>query len=517
MKKLIIWLIILLSCQLALALNDNIYLINARQYYELGNYADAKQNLEMIQAPDNQDPEFALLCGKVHLALGNYKQAYNWLTEYRKNSLGTDPLVQEELLQMLNEVALYQEQTSVSVSLGKLKGSINTSDSEYAPVFTPDGKYIYFSSLRRSPFGKENIFLSQQQNDVFREAIEVDELCTEYNESFGSLSMDGNTAYLFGYYFKDTTNGDIYLTTLKDNGFWNKPTLIKEVSSNYYDLQPFVWRDKVMFLTSNRDGNHKNYDLFVSENQNGTWSNPINIGEVINTPYDEQSPFLSPDGKYLYFASFGHNSYGGNDIFVATRIGNSWTQWSKPVNMGPIINSVKDDRYFVIAPDCKTAYICSNRVGGMGQEDIYTIDLGLLDKMKEQIALLTGVKPTEEQAVIPQIFQELKISGVVVDDKNKQVKTDIIWVYNLSDKTFMRIVPSDDLGTFSFTLPGDAKDIAFEINTPGYKKTTGKVEIPADKNEIFVNITLPTETGIGEGGNLAINGKVLDEENNPVP
>jgi len=517
MKKLIIWLIILLSCQLALALNDNIYLINARQYYELGNYADAKQNLEMIQAPDNQDPEFALLCGKVHLALGNYKQAYNWLTEYRKNSLGTDPLVQEELLQMLNEVALYQEQTSVSVSLGKLKGSINTSDSEYAPVFTPDGKYIYFSSLRRSPFGKENIFLSQQQNDVFREAIEVDELCTEYNESFGSLSMDGNTAYLFGYYFKDTTNGDIYLTTLKDNGFWNKPTLIKEVSSNYYDLQPFVWRDKVMFLTSNRDGNHKNYDLFVSENQNGTWSNPINIGEVINTPYDEQSPFLSPDGKYLYFASFGHNGFGGNDIFVSTRIGNSWTQWSKPVNMGPIINSVKDDRYFVIAPDCKTAYICSNRVGGMGQEDIYTIDLGLLDKMKEQIALLTGVKPTEEQAVIPQIFQELKISGVVVDDKNKQVKTDIIWVYNLSDKTFMRIVPSDDLGTFSFTLPGDAKDIAFEINTPGYKKTTGKVEIPADKNEIFVNITLPTETGIGEGGNLAINGKVLDEENNPVP
>jgi len=286
MKKLIIWLIILLSCQLALALNDNIYLINARQYYELGNYADAKQNLEMIQAPDNQDPEYALLCGKVHLALGNYKQAYNWLTEYRKNSLGTDPLVQEELLQMLNEVALYQEQTSVSVSLGKLKGSINTSDSEYAPVFTPDGKYIYFSSLRRSPFGKENIFLSQQQNDVFREAIEVDELCTEYNESFGSLSMDGNTAYLFGYYSKDTTNGDIYLTTLNDNGFWNKPTLIKEVSSNYYDLQPFVWRDKVMFLTSNRDGNHKNYDLFVSENQNGTWSNPINIGEVINTPYD---------------------------------------------------------------------------------------------------------------------------------------------------------------------------------------------------------------------------------------
>jgi len=516
MKKLIIWLIILLSCQFALALNDNIYFINARQYYELGNYTSAKLNLEMIQAPDNQDPEYALLQGKVHLALGDYKQAHIWLTEYSKNSLATDPLVQEELLQMLNEVALYQEQKSVSVSLGKLKGAVNSSDSEYAPVFTPDGRYMYFSSLRNSNFGKENIFLSLQQNYVFSEAIEVDELCTDYNESFGSLSMDGKTAYLFGYYSKDKTNGDIYLTTLKDNGRWNKPTLIKEVSSNYYDLQPFVWRDKVMFLTSNRDGNHKNYDLFVSENINGTWSVPVNIGEVINTPYDEQSPFLSSDGKYLYFASFGHNGFGGNDIFVSTRIGNSWTQWSKPVNLGPVINSVKDDRYFTIAPDGKNAYLCSNRVGGMGQEDIYTIDLGLLDKMKEQIALLTGEKPSEETQVVPQTFQELKISGVVVDDKNHPVKTDIIWVYNLKDKTFMRIIPSDDLGTFSFTLPGDATDVAFEINTPGYKKTTGAIDIPPDKNEIFVNITLPTETGIGEGGNLAINGKVLDEENNPV-
>ena len=518
MKKLIIGLVILLSCQFALAIiTDNIYYVNAQQYFELGNYASAKQNLDMIQAPDNQDPEYALLRGKVHLALGDYKQAHIWLTEYQNKSLGTDPLVQKDLLQMLYEVALYQEQTSVSVSLGKLKGSINTSDSEYAPVFTPDNKYMYFSSLRRSDFGKENIFLSLQQNNVWSEAIEVTELCTDYNESFGSLSLDGNTAYLFGYYSKDTTNGDIYQTTLDSKGRWTKPIMIKEVSSKYYDLQPFVWRDKVMFLTSNRDGDHKNYDIYVSENINGIWTTPVSVGNIVNTPYDEQSPFLSPDGKYLYFASFGHNSYGGNDIFVSTRIGNSWTEWSKPVNMGPIINSVKDDRYFVIAPDGRTAYLCSNRAGGMGQEDIYTIDLGLLDKMKEQIVLLTGVKPTEEKPVVPQAFKELKISGVVVSDKNQPVKTDIIWVYDLGDKTFMRIIGSDELGTFSFTLPGDTKDIAFEINTPGYKKTTGKIEIPPDKNEIFVNITLPVETGIGEGGNLAINGKVLDEENNPVP
>ncbi|MGB3938527.1 MAG: hypothetical protein WBK79_01815, partial [Candidatus Cloacimonas acidaminovorans] len=95
MKKLIIGLVILLSCQFALAIiTDNIYYVNARQYFELGNYASAKQNLDMIQAPDNQDPEYALLRGKVHLALGDYKQAHIWLTEYQNKSLGTDPLVQ---------------------------------------------------------------------------------------------------------------------------------------------------------------------------------------------------------------------------------------------------------------------------------------------------------------------------------------------------------------------------------------------------------------------------------------
>ena len=113
MKKLIIGLVILLSCQFALAIiTDNIYYVNARQYFELGNYASAKQNLDMIQAPDNQDPEYALL-RKVHLALGLQTSAY-LASEYQKNHWYRS-LVQKDLLSDANEVALYQEQTSVSV------------------------------------------------------------------------------------------------------------------------------------------------------------------------------------------------------------------------------------------------------------------------------------------------------------------------------------------------------------------------------------------------------------------
>ncbi len=460
--------------------------------------------------------------------MGEYKQAYQWLSDYGTNSLGSEALAQSDLLAGIYEAGLYQELSPITVSLGKLKGNINSSDSEYAPVLTPDGKYMYFSSLRRSEFAKENIFLSMQAKQIWSNPVQIDELCTERNESFASMSQDGNTAYLFGYYSKTNTNGDIYKSTLKA-GRWSKPEMIKEVSSDYYDLQPFVWRDKVMFLTSNRHGMHDNYDIFVSELKNGAWTTPLNLGSVVNTSYDEQSPFLSSDGKYLYFASFGHNSYGGNDIFVSERIGNSWTEWSTPKNMGPIINSVKDDRYYVMSPDGQYAYLSSNRAGGMGQEDIYFLDLALLQRLRDKIAELSKPKAQEPAAVVitpaepvavtptePKTFDQLKIRGVVVDDKNNPVQTDMIWVYAQDDKVFMRIIPTDGMGGFSFVLPGNAKNISYEINTPGYKKTNGTVEFPPDKNDIFVNITCPTEGEPTMGRNLAINGKVLDETNKPV-
>lgn len=117
----------------------------------------------MIQAPDNQDPEYALLQGKVHLALGDYKQAHIWLTEYSKNSLATDPLVQEELLQMLNEVALYQEQKSVSVSLGKLKGAVNSVIQNMLRYLHQMADICISVPSETVILVRENIFLSLQQ------------------------------------------------------------------------------------------------------------------------------------------------------------------------------------------------------------------------------------------------------------------------------------------------------------------------------------------------------------------
>jgi len=507
MKKLTIWLIILLACQLAFAQSDSRSFISAQQHYELGNFTAAKQLLSILDTEESTTMEYALLRGKIHLALGEFKDAHYWLSEYGKNSLGTENLVRSDLLGLIHEASLYQEQSPIAVSLGKLRGPINTSDSEYAPVLTPDGKTMYFSSLRRSVHGKENIFVSSHRNMVWADPIEVDELCTDFNESLGSMSADGKTAYLFGYYHKSNTNGDIYQSVLTEKGYWSQPSLISEVSSKYYDLQPFVWKDEVMVLTSNRHGNHDNYDLFVSQKRGGVWSEPVNIGASINTQYDEQSPFISPCGRYLYFASNGHPGYGGNDIFVSTRLGDTWTEWSKPVNMGPIINSVKDDRYYTISPDGQFAYLSSTRMGGAGMEDIYYVDLGLLQRLKDKIAAMSGKSDA---------FDQYNITGTVSDANGRPVRADVVWIYSLDGNTYMRIVPADDRGNFTFNLPANAQDLSYEVNHPGFRKTTAAVNLPEDNPNVMVNIVLMGDAGRLED-QIVVNGRVLDENNNPVP
>lgn len=97
MKKLTFWLIILLLCQFAFAIKDNRSYVNALQHYEMGNYIAAKNSLEMISAPDNLSPEYALLYGKVHLAMGDFVTAHRYLAEYGKSSLGSEPLARENL------------------------------------------------------------------------------------------------------------------------------------------------------------------------------------------------------------------------------------------------------------------------------------------------------------------------------------------------------------------------------------------------------------------------------------
>lgn len=519
MKRVLLWMMILLICQSVFA-NVNRNYVNAAQFFEVGNYTQALVVLNSIEKADQDSPDYALLMGKVLLAKGEYKSAHAWLTKYSISYLGMDTIASPVLLQKIYEAGLLQEASPVALSLGRISGSINSHDSEYAPVLADNGKAMILGSDRRSVYGGENIYISNYINKKWTDPVEIKELCTDRNETVGSVSSDGKMLYLSGLYDPKENNASIYKSNLV-NGAWAKPEMISMVSSRFHDFQPYVHNDKVMFFVSNRHGNNKNYDIYVSENINGVWRAPINLGEVINTKYDEQTPFLSADGKTLYFASNGHAGYGGYDIFRATRTGDTWIEWSEPENMGPIINSLKDDRHYMIDPDGINAYLSSNRFDGLGLEDLMYIDLRILAQLQKllEAKLAELGKTPEEDPVGTPITNEIHVSGIVVDQDNRPMMVDIVWNYVMDGVTYMQIVDSGREGAFSFALPRQVTNLCYEVRTPGYRRVFDKIDITDDKSDYYVKIVCVADASAGErpdGKYVIITGKVVDEKNKPV-
>lgn len=518
MKRVILWLMILLLCQSVFANFQHRSFISASQSYEVGNYNQGLMVLNNIEPNDRDNPEYALLTGKLLLAIGDYKNAYSWLQKYSTSYLGSDPIVSPQLMRKIYQASIIQDKSTVAVSLGRLAGNINSHDSEYSPIIVENGKTMIFGSNRRSVFGRENIFISSLQNQRWSEPVEIKELCTDRNETVGSISKDGRTLYISGLYDSKENTSSIFKSTI-ENGTWKKPQIINEVSSSYNDIQPFVYEDKVMFFASNRHGDHKSYDIFVSEFINGSWRPAVNLGNVINTPFDEQTPFLAPDGKTLYFSSNGHLGFGAFDIFRSTRIGNGWTQWTEPENLGPIINSHRDERSFFIAPDGINAYLSSNRFDGVGLEDIYSLDLGMFDLLHQKAdEIIAEMEKVVEPSAVS-ATGDYSIVGLVVDQENNPLAVDIIWTYSLDGVTFMQIVESQADGSFGFGLPERIQNLAYEINAVGYRRTSATIDLGAERRSIYAKIICLADTdGTAEGLSryISVTGKIVDESSNPV-
>ena len=132
--------------------------------------------------------------------------------------------------------------------------------------------------------------------------------------------------------------------------------------------------EKTLFFVSDRPGGLGGTDIWrCLKLPNGEWSKPFNLGPPINSSYNEQSPFIHPDGKTLYYSSDGEQSMGGYDIFFSKKIDN--IKWSNPINMGFPLNTVDDDLFFTTSADGERGYYASNHEGGYGGNDLYMVKL----------------------------------------------------------------------------------------------------------------------------------------------
>ncbi|MFH1319371.1 MAG: hypothetical protein ABII90_01795 [Bacteroidota bacterium] len=299
---------------------------------------------------------------------------------------------------------------------------INTEGSEYVPVISADESVLIYTYKGekstgglRDKYGRanpkgwyyEDIYVSYKLSDSWLEP-EKNELfyATIFDNRIGeninttghdaSIAISADGQKLFIYKDTDLGLGDIYISEL-DGNIWTYPLKLNvNINSKYWEGSVSLSADEnIIYFSSEKPGGYGGKDIYISyKRDDGIWGQAVNIGSVINTPYDDDAPFIHPDGKTLYFSSKGHNSMGGVDIFYSVFVDDS--TWSIPQNIGYPINTTSDDIYYVVSANGKRGYYSSGRLGGYGQQDIYIVHLGKSAKQHAMILVKGKVTANDE-------------------------------------------------------------------------------------------------------------------------
>jgi outer membrane protein OmpA-like peptidoglycan-associated protein len=290
----------------------------------------------------------------------------------------------------------------VNAKIENLGAIINTPFAEYGPAVSASEEEMIFTSRREGSVGGdldeegeyfEDIYITRKQGEEWGKPKPIsDKINTFAHDASIGLSPDGNLLFIY----KSDNSGDIYYCELKKDSTWSEPEQMGDNinTKKYYENAAAISPDgKHLFFSSTRPGGYGNLDIFISELQpGGNWGPPVNLGNTVNSEYDEEGPVLDLDGKTLYFSSEGHKGMGGFDIFRSV-YDTATKNWSQPQNMGYPINSADDDIYFSLSGDGRHGYYASVKDGGFGDKDIYKITM---PPRKDYEDLLEKVKAIEK-------------------------------------------------------------------------------------------------------------------------
>ncbi len=285
----------------------------------------------------------------------------------------------------------------------RLDENVNSEYTELNPILTPDGKTLYFS--RKNHPG--NMGGVNDKEDIWYSELGADGKWTlaknmgpQFNNEFpnfvnavSSATPDGKSVLmLLGNRYME--NGKMLAgVSMSDNinGTWSKPkALLIENDYNYNEKANYFMANtrKSLLMSIEREDSRGGRDLYVSHAKNDSvWTEPLNLGDILNTSGEETSPFLASDDKTLYFSSNGFSGFGGSDIFMSRRLDDTWTNWSPPQNMGPDINSKLDDLFFNIPASSEFAYY--SRGITEDNADIFRVKLPMF-KSPEAVVLVKG-------------------------------------------------------------------------------------------------------------------------------
>ena len=279
---------------------------------------------------------------------------------------------------------------------------LNSADSDFAPVLSPDGEAVYFTSYRnqsvRSSKRRGRIFRSLRTGSGWTKPVALDLDFSGRDMTTVSVVGDEEALLVYQSYRNE---GAIWKMTQNEEAGWSlSEKLGFPVDSRHWETsltERFDGRERV--FVSDRPGGQGGRDLYRTVLlPDGTWSEPLNLGRRINTAGEEESPVLSADGRFLVFSSNGHQGMGGFDLFRCVRLDNG--SWSEPVHLGHPLNTPGDEVMVTLDASGQSGYLSSKRDGGLDL-DIYRVDI--LGDAEEALAVYLGKVHTWQEGDVIEV------------------------------------------------------------------------------------------------------------------
>lgn len=387
-----------------------------------------------------------------------------------------------------------------NATLGELENlgpNVNSKYTEKSPVISADGKTMYFA-FEDNPdknIGKElktDIGYSKMdENGNWSPMVVMDApINNQYHNYIISMSPDENSALFGNVYLEDGSMSNGISYGIKRNGKWQKPKKVE--ITNYKNVNQYsgFWLAPDGLKLISACENEKSYgakDLFVSFLQDdGSWSEPENMGANINTWAEEFTPYIAADGMTMFFSSYGHEGYGSADVFMTKRLDDTWTNWSDPVNCGKGINSEDWDAYFRIDAKGEYGYMVSTGDNSLGEEDIFRVKIG--------------------EEIRPELLN--LITGKVYNAKTNEVIEGAIEYEDLTDGKKLGIAYATVENGYKIILP-KGKNYGFRASADGFISVSNNIDLTniSEYGEKEVNLFL---VPIEKGQSLTLNNLFFD-------
>ncbi len=457
----------------------DVYLSRAGIYANMKNYRASVSDFEKAMQMDPVYSNTYLLPYSISLAgTGNFEKALTTVEQFLQT-----PKLNEQSIKAGNyrkksfEFAInYQKKLAEKGILNyvyapkNMGENINSEALEYFPSLTIDGSKFIFT---RRVNNDEDFYQSNLQNGTWTKAAPVEgKINTNFNEGAQNISQDADWFVFTGCNYPEGVGScDLYIAYKTKSGGWTEPENMGAiVNTDFWESSPSLSPDKRhLYFSSNRPGGFGGKDIWVSSKlPNGKWSDAKNLGPTINTAGDESCPFIHADNQTLYFNSNGHPGYGMTDLFLSKQTTDN--KWDTAVNLGYPINTIDDEGSLIVSSDGRTAYFASDGLDTKGGLDLFQFEL------REDI----------------RAARTLWVKGQVFDKKTNAGLPSSVELTDIRTRKMISKLQTDEDGNYLVTLP-EGNDYAFNVNRKGYLFYSDNFSMKVASADSFLTVNIPLQ------------------------